>query len=120
MDKLSNKVLKYLKKQTSPTPQAVITDKYGENAKRSLNYLEKDGFIRLGTIFGDRFIEYDKLPNALKANQSLVYEITSLGINYLEEKPGQDFDRWLTRIAAIIGAITGCVSLVLEIMLHFL
>lgn len=46
--------------------------------------------------------------------------ITEYGKHYLAYAKPRRFDRWLTRIIAIYGAITGTAAIVLEVVLHFL
>lgn len=116
MDKLSVQVLRYIAETKSTTvSRGKILDSLGESAGKSLRYLEDEGFISSG-----------KLPIGVDADHKLImrsdgnYSITSQGLAFLEEKPGKDFDRWITRIVAIWGAITGTAAIIAEILLHFL
>lgn len=115
MDKLSLEVLKKLKGAENATAWKTVIDTFGKSATKSLSFLEGEGYIKSGRI-----------PIGVDSNSQLIlksdglYSITSKGLAFLEEKPGKDFDRWLTRFCAILGAITGTAALIAEIVLHFL
>lgn len=114
MDRLSLKVLKHIAAEKDKVSRKSVVGLFGEAAQKSLTYLENDGFIKSGREpigFG---------PNMTPVFASDgIFSITSEGIAFLEEKPGKDFDRWLTRFCAIWGAITGTAALILEAVLHF-
>ena len=115
MDKLSVRVLKYLAKENRKINKNEIISVFGESAQESLSYLEKNDYI-----------SSEKVPAGIGPDKKVVflsngvYSITSFGKGFLEAKPGRDFDKWLTRLVAIWGAITGTAALVLEVVLHFL
>lgn len=115
MDKLSLKVLKKLKETENATTRKEIISIFGKSATKSLSFLESEGYIKSGRI-----------PTSINSNLQPVwrsdgqFSITSKGLAFLEEKPGKDFDRWLTRFCAIWGAVTGTAAIIAEIVLHFL
>ena len=101
MDKMSFRILRYLKKQNAKTSRKAIIDKFGAQANKSLSYLEQGGYIHSDKrIAGTGF---DRKPVYISIG---MYEITSSGLDFLEAKPGQDFDRWLNRIS-VLGSILG-------------
>ena len=115
MDQLSEKILRYIRKCNAVVAYKEICEEFGEKAADSLSYLESIDFIKSGRrIVG---ISADNRPVTLSDGK---YNIQPKGIAYLEEKPGKNFDRWLTRFCAIWGAITGTVAIIAEIWLHFL
>lgn len=116
MDKLSLNVLKHIAAaQPERVSRSAIIEKFGQPATNSLSFLEKEDLIRSGRI-----------PVGVGGDLKPIFgsdgrfSVTSAGLSFLEEKPGKDFDRWLTRVVAIWGAITGTAALVLEIVLHSL
>lgn len=115
MDKLSLEVLKKLKNVQDTITRKEILDAFGKPAAKSLSFLENEGYIKSGRV-----------PTGINSNLQPVwgsdgkFSITSKGLAFLEEKPGKDFDRWLTRFCAIWGAVTGTAAIVLELALHFL
>lgn len=115
MDKLSLRILKHIASQQDDIPTTSVIDLFGDASKKSLSFLEKEGFIKSGrTILG---IGADMKP-VFTSNG--IYSISSKGLAFIEEKPGRDFDHWLTRVCAIWGAVTGTAAIVIEIVLHFL
>lgn len=115
MDKLSLKVLKYISSKQDNVSVQAIKEMFGDTSKKSLLFLEKEGLIKSGRIP----IGCDRDLKPILQSDGL-FSITSTGLAFLEEKPGKDFDRWLTRFCAIWGAITGTAALILEAVLHFL
>ncbi|MEL7568079.1 MAG: hypothetical protein AAGU27_24830 [Dehalobacterium sp.] len=113
MDKLSIKVLKHIAREQDNVSKKSVIDRFGKLASKSLLFLESEGLIKSGRV-----------PVGIGAEMKPVFSsngifsITSKGLSHLEEKPGKDFDRWLTRVIAIWGAITGTGAIVLEILLH--
>lgn len=114
LDKLSHKILTHISKQKVTLRQDIISV-FGENAQKSIDFLMEGRYIKSGQVILE--VGHNMAP---KFGSDGKYSITSLGLAYLQEKPGKDFDRWLTRIVAIWGAITGTAALVLELVLHFL
>ena len=49
MDKLSTKVLQYLKKQSEPVSKDDLVAKFGSKAAESVRYLEKAEYIKSGS-----------------------------------------------------------------------
>ena len=114
VDKLSLKILHFLRGK-SEVPESDIVDKFGQKSVASLHYLRSNDYISSGTkILGTG---PDSKPVFMPNG---IYSIAPKGHYLLESKPGTDFDRWLTRIIAIVGAVTGISAIVLELWLHFL
>lgn len=116
MDKSSVKVLRYLKDKKEPVAESEILSKCGANASDSLEYLVKNDYIKEGFKFGGTRTDQTtgrattfNVPNGK-------YKIASSGRSYLSQRAWNGIERWVTRISAIIGLITGVLSLVL----HFL
>lgn len=116
IDKTSVKILKYLKDKKEPVEESVIISECGPNASDSLEYLVKNGYIKEGFKFGGTRPD----PITGRATTFNVpngkYKIVSTGRAYLSQRFWNGIDKWVTRISAIIGLITGVLSLVL----HFL
>ena len=113
MDKLSLKILKYISKQTEPVTKQTIVAIYSQKALASLEDLEKVGFIASQS---KSFQSIPGLPQIVPVIDYYGnYVITSMGLGFLEKNPWDVFDRWLTRIIAICGAITGTIALLLEL-----
>ena len=113
MDKLSIKVLKYIAAEPNSVLRKEIINALGDAASKSLTFLETEGYIKSGRIV----IGVGQGMKPVFGSDG-EFAVTSKGLAFLEEKPGRDFDRWLTRIIAIWGAITGTSALVIEIVLH--
>lgn len=112
MEKLAVKILRYLKKQSSPVPLSVLTQKYGCAAERAVTFLDENGFVSQGS-------EY--FPHETDAGTAYFvkdgkFSIASSGCSYLEHKFADDFDRWITRGTAVIGFVTGVISLILHLI----
>lgn len=105
MDKLSVKVLKYIKKRNSPVKRSEIVAKFGENSIRSLEYLKKNDYIKDGKVVSGVVSNGGKLAPHYTSN--FIYDITSSGLDFLESKPGRDFDRWLDRANIIFPMVGG-------------
>ena len=118
MDRLTVKVLKYLRKQNEPVCLDKILDLYGKTAQKSIEYLESQGYATDKKVFGGMEYRNGKPRPAFVSNR--FWEITSKVIDFIQHKPGQDFDRWATRLVAIWGAITGTIALLLELWQRFL
>lgn len=104
----------YISRQEE-TDRDELISVFGDGAKISADFLLQSEYISSG--LEPRGITLDHRPIMVSDG---IFRITSQGLAYLQEKPGKDFDRWLTRIVAIWGAITGTAALVLEVVLHFL
>lgn len=113
MDKLSEETLRYINKQDNTSRQDII-ESFGVAAKKSIDYLLNEDYISAPSNFMGMGVNGS--PVFSKAGK---YSITSKGVEYLEEKTGKIFDKWLTRILAIWGAITGTIAIVVEIVQVF-
>lgn len=109
LDKLSYRILKFIS-QHEKSRLADLIDQFGINAEKSISYLESNGFISSAKI-GSGYLGKDAHFTSIG-----IYSVTSYGLSFLQAHPGQTFDRWLTRILAIWGAITGTAALLLELM----
>lgn len=107
MDKTSIKVLKYLKKQSDPVSKGSIVKNFGKDAGKSLDYLKANGFIREGR----RFVSVSFNDNTGRATYNYgpneMFEIDSTGLDFLQHKPGNDFDHWLNRLSIILSILGG-------------
>lgn len=114
MDKTSVKVLKYINKQDNPVSADQIIEKYGSKGKQSLFLLCQGNYLSRGI---DKTVYYHN-PTTGRADSKAIlnnmYSIEPLGRDLLEHKFWNDFDRWLTRGTAIIGFVTGVISLILH------
>lgn len=115
LEKIAVKILRQLDKEESSVSRKSIIEKYGSKASGALSFLEKEHYIKQGSVFmphqnanGRAFY----MPNG-------EFEIDSIGRDYLQHKFWNDFDRWATRICAVVGAITGIASLVWQVIEHF-
>lgn len=114
MDKLSHKILKYISHRDTTSLNRLISV-FGDGARTSTDFLLENAYISSGRVpIG---VSMDHKPILVSDG---IFRITSHGLAYLQKKPGKDFDRWLTRIGAVVGAITGITALIMEIKLHFL
>lgn len=103
MEKLAVAILKHLKNQSSYVPFDNLKEKFGPNTGSALSYLEGEEYIHQGRIFR---------PHQTAAGREHymkdgTYQITSKGRAFLEEKPGQDFDKWLNRFNILLPIIGG-------------
>lgn len=104
MDKLSVRVLRYLSKQSEPASKDLILKEFGNEAAESIRYLEQSEYIKSGkTIFPHRTL--DGHQSMYISNQK--YEIASKGLDFLQSKPGRDFDRWINRISILASVLGG-------------
>lgn len=105
MDRLSVKVLRFLRGQDSPVHEDEIVRRFGPEARKSLDFLKKGNYILEGKAYGGMsFDESGRAHRRYVGNSQ--YEIDSAGRDFLEAKPGVDFDRWLNRLD-VIGSILG-------------
>lgn len=110
MDKLSRKILKYVYRNPKVKRKTII-EKFGNDANKCIDYL-----------YNEKYITSNHIPVGVGPNMRPVlmsdglYSISPSGISELEQQPGKTFDKWLTRILAIIGAVTGTISLIVDIM----
>lgn len=111
MDKASVKVLKYIKKHDGPIRRDEISQKFGKIGEQSLSHLVSSHYISQG----EKYSGIAKNPVTGRVETRSVpngeYSIEPLGRDFLEHKFWNDFDRWVTRICAIWGAITGTLAL---------
>lgn len=114
MDKTSVKILRYIKRHGPHVSAKVIEDKFGKEAKSSISYLESQKYIK-----SQRRLAGPGVGGKPVFLSTGIYEIDSPGRDFLQHKLGNDFDRWITRIASIVGAITGITALIGEIVFHF-
>lgn len=116
IDKTSVKVLKYLNGKKDPVEESEIISEFGPDASDSIEYLLKNDYIKEGLKFGGTRPD----PITGRATTFNVpngkYKIVSTGRAYLSQRFWNGIDKWVTRISAIIGLITG----VLSLALHFL
>lgn len=104
LDKMSLKLLRFLKKQSEPVSKEALIAKFGARVAESIRYLEKAEYIKSGSTF---------LPHTNSSGSRAFYisngkyEIASLGLAYLQSKPGKDFDRWLNRISILLSILGG-------------
>ena len=114
MDKLSIKILKHLNEQKESLHRDKIIEQFGPGAFKSLDNLQKTGHIKQGSKYGG--ISSD--PATGRARTVNVpdgqFEIDSPGLDFLQHRFWNCFDKWITRITAIIGFITGLFSLILH------
>lgn len=115
MDRLSLKVLKHVAANPNAVSRKDIISKFGDTAANALAFLETEGYVKSGR----RMIGVGPELKPVFASDGQ-FAVTSKGLAFLEEKPGKDFDRWLTRFCAIWGAITGTAAIIAEIWRHFL
>lgn len=116
IDKTSVKVLKYLNSKKDPVEESEIISEFGPDASDAIEYLLKNDYIKEGLKFGGTRPD----PTTGRATTFNVpngkYKIVSTGRAYLSQRFWNGIDKWVTRISAIIGLITG----VLSLALHFL
>lgn len=112
MDKLSVRVLKQIHKNGDSLLESSIYKKYGDPALPTLRFLKDEKYIRIEKC--DR-VSYNRGnsrdPNYFKEN---LYALEPKGKDYLQHEFWDDFDHWITRISAIVGAITGIASLIMH------
>lgn len=118
MDRLTIKVLKLIQKQGKPIHEATIVEKFGDEARSSLEYLKGIEYIHEGSEIQGMY--YDSNENRMRPEivPNGVFEIRPAGKDFLQSSPGVNFDRWITRICAIVGAVTGIAALIWEIIDH--
>ena len=104
MDRTTRKVLRFLSCHAGMNDLSVIVAKCGSGSERSLEHLVSIGYVkqaqrRFYTREGARATPDDK------------YEITAGGLWCLKESPWIALDKWITRICAVVGAVTGVIAL---------
>ena len=114
MDSLSIKILKELNKSNKPVTYEQLTFLYGAHAPRSIAFLTSEKYITEGTKYGgiSRDPATGRVATVNVPNGK--YEISAIGKDFLQHLVLNEFDKWITRIAAFVGAITGIISLVLH------
>ncbi len=103
MEKLAVSILIELKEKSSPVSFYDLKDKFGANTGSALSYLEKEEYVSQGMVFRPHNTATGREHYMKDGN----YEITSKGRAFLEEKPGKDFDKWLSRINVLIPILGG-------------
>lgn len=111
MEKLAVKILRRLRNAKAPISRQDLITEFGAEAPRALDYLFRDNYIKQGQK-RNRYRSQDDdrafVPDGM-------YSIDSGGMDYLQRAPGIWFDKWITRISAIVGFITGVLSLILHL-----
>lgn len=102
MDKTSVKILRYIKRHGPHVSAKVIEDKFGKEAKSSISYLESQKYIK-----SQRRLAGPGVGGKPVFLSTGIYEIDSLGRDFLQHKFGNDFDRWLNRISIILSILGG-------------
>lgn len=114
MDRTSIKVLRYIEKQENAVPRDEITKKYGTKGTQSLSQLDTDKYISQGSKYAGIY----RNPLTGRAETRDIpdgqYVISPKGRDFLEQKFWNDFDKLITRATALIGFVTGIISLVLH------
>lgn len=103
MEKLAVSILKHLKKQSSYVPFDDLKNKFGPNTGSALSFLEKEEYINQGRVFRPHQTATGR-EHYIKDG---TYQITSKGRSFLEEKPGNDFDRLLNRLNILLPIVGG-------------
>ena len=103
MEKLAVRILRRLVKSDAPVSLEDLKDKFGKNTGSALSYLEKEDYIKQGTVFRPRASTHPN--NFYKPNG--MFQITSKGRAFLQEKPGKDFDRWISRVSILASILGG-------------
>lgn len=104
MNRLSIRVLRHIKKQTSPIAKDAIVAQFGDGAIESIRYLREEGYIRSGKVI---------CPHRTSDGRHEIYapdgkyEITAQGLDFLQHKFGNDFDKWLNRISILLSILGG-------------
>ena len=111
LDKSSENVLKFISEKGGQATDKMIRERFGEKADASLQFLQEKGFV----LSRKEYSGINSFGRPVTTGATY-YVCQPAGNAYLEEIVGKRVDRWITRIAAIVGAVTGVVSL----LLHFL
>lgn len=107
MDRISVKILKYLKKENKAVSRETIVDLFGKGANKSLEYLEKEDYIQEGREYIEMLLRDINHRQRYDYRRNSMFEITSEGLDFLEHKPGRDFDHWINRISVICAILGG-------------
>lgn len=103
MEKLAVRILRHLVKSDNLVSLEDLKDKFGKNTGSALSYLEKEDYIKQGTVFRPRAGTH---PNNFYQPNGM-FQITSKGRAFLQEKPGKDFDRWISRVSILVSILGG-------------
>lgn len=103
MEKLAVRILRHLGKSNAPVSREDLNAKFGQNAGSALSYLENEGYVKQGTVLRPRVGTH---PNDFYQPNGM-FQITSKGRAFLQEKPGNDFDRWLSRVSVLASILGG-------------
>lgn len=118
MNAFSKKILKYIGKQDAPISEEALVNKFGVKTYPSLEYLKGLDYISEGeSIKGMR---YDRDTNTMEPYTvpNKLFEIKPAGMDFLQSNRRNSFDAWITRICAIIGALSGIAALIWEFVDH--
>lgn len=115
LDSLSLKILKELKSKPEPVSEKELIFLFGKETEKSLNYLCSEKYITQGIKYGG--ITRDPVTGrATTVNcPNGMYSISAFGKDFLQHFFLNEFDKWITRIAAFVGAVTGIISLILHV-----
>ena len=111
MDRTSIKVLKFIGKQSAPVSSDVVIAKFGTPGEQSLSQLCEERYISRGVSKTWLYHNSATGTSETKTTPNSMYTIEPLGRDFLEHKFWNDFDKWLVRLCAIWGAITGTIAL---------
>lgn len=101
MEKLALMILKYIKKESCSVSFSEIKNKFGDDSGSALSALERLGYVSEETVFKP----HQTIHGMERYMGNGKYKITSEGRAYLEEKPGQDFDKWLNRFSTVSSVL---------------
>lgn len=116
MDRTSVKVLKYINKQDDPVSDDQVMEKYGSKGQQSLSMLYQEGYLSRGIGQTIYYCDAATGKSETKTKLNNLYSIEPPGRDFLEHKFWNDFDRWVTRGAAIVGFVTGMISLIMHLI----
>lgn len=105
MDKLSVKILRYLKEEARPVHINEIVAKFGAESTKAVAYLKDNNYASEGKRVSG--IEGTNGNRTLRYRSDLTFSLSPLGKDFLEHKFGNDFDRWLNRFNGIYAIIGG-------------
>lgn len=114
MDRQSIKVLRYIQKSRDCVSRSALISIFGDDTGDIIRHLKAKGYIREGEQFGGVYRNPATGRAETRNSPNGMYSIEPVGDDFLEQLPGKTFDKWVTRISAIIGLITGVLSLILH------
>ena len=107
IDKLSLKVLKYIKKNVQ-IPIYDFKQKFGDNISDNLNFLEKNEYIIRDTI------GYFRTANGFVSSKGNEYRISPKGLAYIQEQQIERVKYWIPIIFADILSISAIIVSILK------